>query len=455
MTNPTKIDTQLATESIGKLIWKYSLPSIFGTLVLAFYNVMIRVFVGQGIGSLAISGLALAFPFMILLIAFATLIGAGSAARISIALGENNNQRAEKILGNAFILIFIVTGIVSVVTYIFMHDILHLFAGTDKTIQYAEDIMRIIIPGSIFSAINSVYNSSMRSAGYPRKAMLTLIISAVLNVALTPLFIFVFHCGIESVAYAANIAYFSCSVWVLAHFRNKKSNIRIYKKNIRLEWEVVKSITSIGLAPFSVQVATSFVMILVNTTLIKYGGDLAVGAYTIINSLNLLIIMIVIGLNQGTQPIIGFNYGAKSYERIFVTLKYGAIIATLLTCIGFVLGTFFSTNIVSLFSSDVKFQAIAARALQISVFMFPIKGLQIVVTNFIQSVGKARLSIFLSFTYEFLFLIPALLILPPFFGLDGAWAALPFSDGLAAIITGFTFYYFYRKFKTENEIVHN
>ena len=165
--------------------------------------------------------------------------------------------------------------------------------------------------------------------------------------------------------------------------------------------------------------------------------------------------MIVIGLNQGTQPIIGFNYGAKSYERIFVTLKYGAIIATILTCIGFVLGTFFSTNIVSLFSSDVKFQAIAARALQISVFMFPIKGLQIVVTNFIQSVGKARLSIFLSFTYEFLFLIPALLILPPFFGLDGAWAALPFSDGLAAIITGFTFYYFYRKFKTENEIVHN
>jgi putative MATE family efflux protein len=450
MTNPISINKQLASESIGKLIWKFSAPSIVGTLVLAFYNILIRIFVGQGIGSLAISGLALAFPFMILLISFATLIGAGSAARISIALGENNKEKAEKILGNAFILIFIVTGIVSVVSYIFMHDILHFFVGTEKTIQYAEDIMRIIIPGSIFSSINSVYNSSMRAAGYPRKAMLTLIISAVLNVAMAPLFIFVFHLGIEGVAIAANIAYFACSIWVLAHFRDNKSNIQLYKKNIRLEKDIVASIISIGLAPFSVQVATSFVMILVNSTLIKYGGDLAIGAYTVVNSLNILIIMFVIGLNQGTQPIIGYNFGAKSYDRIFTTLKYASVTATIITCIGFVLGFFFSMNIVSLFSDDMKFQAIAAKALQISVFMFPIKGLQIVVTNFIQSVGKARLSIFLSFTYEFLFLIPALLVLPPIFGLNGAWAALPFSDGLAAIITGITFFYFYRKFKKEN-----
>jgi putative MATE family efflux protein len=450
MTNPISINQQLATERIGKLIWQFSVPSIIGTLVLAFYNIMIRVFVGQGVGSLAISGLALAFPFMILLIAFATLIGAGSAARISIALGENNKERAEKILGNAFILIFIVTGIVSVVSYIYMHDILHFFAGTEKTIQYAEDIMRIIIPGSIFSSLNSVYNSSMRAAGYPRKAMYTLIISAVINTALTPIFIYVFHWGIQSVAIAANIAYFVCSVWVLAHFIDKKSNILLYKKNIRLEKDIVASIISIGLAPFSVQVATSFVMILVNSTLIKYGGDLAIGAYTVVNSLNILIIMFVIGLNQGTQPIIGYNFGAKSYGRIFKSLRYASVTATILTCIGFLLGFFFSMNIVSLFSDDMKFQAIAAKALQISVFMFPIKGIQIVVTNFIQSVGKARLSIFLSFTYEFLFLIPALLILPPIFGLNGAWAALPFSDGLAAIITGITFFYFYRKFKKEN-----
>lgn len=454
MTDPIVINKQLASESIGKLIWQFSAPSIIGTLVLAFYNIMIRIFVGQGIGPFAISGLALAFPFMILLISFATLIGAGSAARISIALGEKNKEKAEKILGNAFILIFIVTGIVSVVSYIFMHDILHFFAGTEKTIQYAEDIMRIIIPGSIFSSLNAVYNNSMRAAGYPRKAMYTLIISAVINTVLTPFFIFVFHWGIQSVAIAANIAYFACSVWVLAHFRDNKSNIQLHKRYIRFEKDIVLSIISIGLAPFSVQVATSFVMILVNATLIKYGGDLAIGAYTVINSLNILIIMFVIGLNQGTQPIIGYNFGAKSYDRIFLTLKYTSIIATVLTCVGYILGTFFSTKIVSLFSEDVKFQTLAAKALQISVFMFPIKGIQMVVTNFIQSVGKAKLSIFLSFTYEFLFLIPALLILPPKFGLDGAWAAIPFSDGLAAIITGITFFYFYKKFKIENTETH-
>lgn len=454
MTNPLTINKQLATENIGRLVWHYSLPSIIGTLVLAFYNIMIRVFVGQGVGPLAISGLALAFPFMILLIAFATLISAGSAARISIALGENNKEKAEKILGNALILTFIITGSIGVVSFVFMHDIFHLSGGTQKTIEYAEDIMQIIIPGSIFSSLTSVYNSSMRAAGYPRKAMYTLIISAVLNVALTPVFIFGFHMGIQSIAIAANIAYFICSVWVFAHFRDNKSNIQLVKKNIRLEKDIVMSIISIGLAPFSVQVATSFVMILVNTTLIKYGGDLAIGAYTVVNSLNIFIIMFVIGLNQGTQPIIGYNFGAKSYNRMFKTLKYASIIATVLTCIGFIFGTFFPASIVSLFSDDVKFQTMAAKALRISVFLFPIKGIQIVVTNFIQSVGKARLSIFLSFTYEFLFLIPALLILPPKFGLDGAWAAIPFSDGLAAIITGITFFYFYKKFKIENTETH-
>jgi putative MATE family efflux protein len=452
MTNPAAtIDEQFSTKNIGKLICQFSIPSIIGALVLAFYNVMVRIFVGQGIGPLAISGLALAFPFMILLIAFATLIGAGAASRISIALGENNKEKAEKILGNAFILTFIITGSVSVVSYIFMHNLLHFFAGTAKTIQYAEDLMRVIIPGSIFSALTAVFNTIMRSAGYPRKAMFTLIISAILNMALTPLFIFVFHWGIQSVAIAVNIAYFVCSVWVLAHFMDKKSNIRFYKKNFSLDKSTVFSIISIGLAPFSVQLATSFVMILINTTLIKYGGDLAIGAYTTISSLNILIVMFVIGLNLGTQPIIGFNYGAKLYGRMFVTLKYASIIATVFTCIGFILGTFYPTYIVSLFSNDVKFQAIAAKALQISVFMFPIKGLQIVLTNFIQSVGKAKLSIFISFTYEFLFLIPALLFLPPVFGLNGVWAALPFSDGLAAIITGVSFYYFYRKFKANNK----
>ena len=453
MTNATTISKQLATENIGKLIWQYSIPAIIGTVVMALYNIVDRIFIGQGVGPLAISGLALTFPFMILLMAFGMMIGAGSASRISITLGENNNDKAEKILGNAFTLTFIISGTVIVISYIFMHDLLRLFGGTQKTIQYAEDFMTIIIPGGIFSALNYGFNNIMRASGYPRKAMYTMIICAALNAVLAPIFIFVFHWGIQGAAIATNIAYLVGTVWVLAHFMDKKSNIRFHRKNFKLEKDIVKSIISIGMSPFSMQLATCFVIILVNTTLIKHGGDLAIGAFGIINSLNTLIIMIIIGLNQGTQPIVGYNFGAKSYSRMFKTLKYAAIIATGITSFGFIIGTFFPTYVVSFFTRDAVLQIIAAKALRISVFMFPIIGSQIVVTNFFQSIGKAKISIFLSLTRQFLFLIPALLVLPPMFGLSGAWAAMPFSDGLSSIVSAITIFYFIRKFKELNKSV--
>jgi len=453
MTNATTISKQLATENIGKLIWQYSIPAIIGTVVMALYNIVDRIFIGQGVGPLAISGLALTFPFMILQMAFGMLIGAGSASRISITLGENNNDKAEKILGNAFTLTFIISGTVIVISYIFMHDLLRLFGGTQKTIQYAEDFMTIIIPGGIFSALNYGFNNIMRASGYPRKAMYTMIICAALNAILAPVFIFGFHWGIQGAAIATNIAYLVGTVWVLAHFMDKNSNIRFHRKNFKLEKDIVKSIISIGMSPFSMQLATCFVIILVNTTLIKHGGDLAIGAFGIINSLNTLIIMIIIGLNQGTQPIVGYNFGAKSYSRMFKTLKYAAIIATGITSFGFVIGTFFPTYVVSFFTRDAALQIIAAKALRISVFMFPIVGSQIVVTNFFQSIGKAKISIFLSLTRQFLFLIPALLVLPPMFGLSGAWAAMPFSDGLSSIVSAVTIIYFIRKFKELNKSI--
>jgi len=453
MTNATTISKQLATENIGKLIWQYSIPAIIGTVVMALYNIVDRIFIGQGVGPLAISGLALTFPFMILQMAFGMLIGAGSASRISITLGENNNDKAEKILGNAFTLTFIISGTVIVISYIFMHDLLRLFGGTQKTIQYAENFMTIIIPGGIFSALNYGFNNIMRASGYPRKAMYTMIICAALNAILAPVFIFGFHWGIQGAAIATNIAYLVGTVWVLAHFMDKNSNIRFHRKNFKLEKDIVKSIISIGMSPFSMQLATCFVIILVNTTLIKHGGDLAIGAFGIINSLNTLIIMIIIGLNQGTQPIVGYNFGAKSYSRMFKTLKYAAIIATGITSFGFVIGTFFPTYVVSFFTRDAALQIIAAKALRISVFMFPIVGSQIVVTNFFQSIGKAKISIFLSLTRQFLFLIPALLVLPPMFGLSGAWAAMPFSDGLSSIVSAVTIIYFIRKFKELNKSI--
>jgi putative MATE family efflux protein len=437
----------LSTEKIGKLIWKYSLPSIVGMVVMSLYNVVDRIFIGQGVGPLAISGLALTFPFMILLMAFGLLIGAGAASRISITLGENNHEKAEKILGNALTLTILITGGMSILTYIFMGDLLHFFGGTDQTIRYAEEYMNIIVPASIFSAINFGFNNIMRASGFPQKAMYTMLISAVINVALDALFIFVFDWGIQGAAWATVIAYLTGSVWVLTHFTLPVSHIRFRKKYFRLEKTIVRSILSIGLSPFSMQIAASLVVVLINTTLINYGGDLAIGAYGIVNSLLILIIQIVMGLNQGTQPVVGYNYGAGLYQRMFRTVKIAIITATALTTTGFILGLFFSEISVRLFTTDEELIKIASNALRIVIIMFPLVGFQVVISNFFQSIGKAKISIFLSLTRQFIFLIPGILTLPLIFGLNGAWAATPVADGLSAMVAGVTFYRFYKSFK--------
>lgn len=450
MSNSAQIPHKLATENIGKLIWTYSIPAIVGTVVMSLYNIVDRIFIGQGVGPLAISGLALTFPFMILLMAFGMLVGAGAAARISITLGENNREKAEKILANALVLTFIISGTVVILSYLFMSDVLRLFGGTEKTIQYAEEFMRIIIPGGILSALNFGFNNIMRASGYPKKAMYTMIICAVINIILDAIFIFWFHWGIQGAAIATNISYLVGTIWVLSHFMQKTSTLKFHRQNFRLEKEIVKSIISIGMSPFSMQLATSFVIVLVNSTLLHYGGDLAIGAFGIINSVNTLVIMVIIGLNQGTQPIIGYNFGAKNYGRMFQALKYGIWIASCLTTLGFLIGTFIPSIMAHLFTRDLELQNIATKALRISVMMFPIIGFQIVVTNFFQSIGKAKISILLSLTRQFLFLVPCLVILPPIFGLTGAWAAMPVSDALSTIVSAFTIYYFVNKFKREN-----
>lgn len=438
---------KLSTEKIGKLIWQYSIPSIVGMIVMSLYNIVDRIFIGQGVGALAISGLALTFPFMILLMAFGMLIGAGSSSRISITLGENNIEKAEKILGNALTLTILISGVVSILTYIFMGDLLRFFGGTEETIGYAEDYMRIIVPASIFSAMNFGFNNIMRATGFPKKAMYTMLISAIINVALDALFIFVFDWGIQGAAWATVIAYAVGSIWVMSHFFLPASQIRFKKAYLKLEKEIVHAIVSIGMSPFSMQLASSMVMVIVNATLIKYGGDLAIGAYGIINSLLILVVQVVLGLNQGTQPVVGYNFGAKLYDRMFKTLKTAIIIATILTSGGFVAGLFFAEFSVSMFTSDKELIQIASNALRIAIIMFPLVGFQIVISNFFQSIGKARISIFLSLTRQFIFLVPAILILPRLFGLNGAWAAIPTADGLAAIVAAITLVRFTKNFK--------
>lgn len=442
---------RLATENIGKLIWEFSIPAITGTIVMSLYNVVDRIFIGQGVGPLAISGLALTFPFMNVLLAFGMLIGAGAASRISITLGEGETEKAEKILGNAFSLTFLITGSVVLLSYIFMEDLLLLFGGTEKTTSYAMEYMKIIVPGNLLAALFFGMNNIIRASGHPKRAMHSIVVAALLNVILDPIFIFVLDMGIQGAAIATVISYFIGSIWNVSHFLGKNTNIVLRKKNFKLDRKMIYSIVSIGMSPFSMQIAASLVIIIINTTLLKHGGDLAVGAYGILNSLLILVLMLIIGLNQGTQPIVGYNFGAKLYSRMFATLKQSAIIATIITVSGFLIFMLFPHAVVSVFSTDEELQHIAANGLRITVLMFPVVGFQIVVANFFQSIGKAKIAIFLSLTRQFIFMIPCLLILPGIFGLNGAWASLSTSDGLSTIVSLLTITIFIKKFHKENE----
>lgn len=440
----------LATENIGKLLWTYTLPAIVGTVVMSVYNIVDRIFIGQGVGALAISGLALTFPFMIVLMAFGMLIGAGSAARISITLGQGDVNKAERILGNAVTLTFIISGAAIVLAMFFMNDLLRLFGGTDNTIKYAYDYMIIIVPGGIFTALYFGLNNIMRASGHPKKAMYNILLGAVINIILDPIFIFVFDWGIKGAAIATVISYFVGTLNVASHFMLRTTQIKFHWANFKLDKEIIKSIISIGLSPFSMQLGTSVVVVMINSTLLRYGGDMAIGAYGIINSINMLVVMFIIGLNQGSQPIVGYNYGAKNYRRMFKTLRYAMIAGTIMSSVGFVIGVFFPVQAVSLFTSDQSLIDVAAHAQRITVLMFPLIGIQIVISNFFQSIGKATMAISLSLTRQFVFLIPAIFLLPTVWGLTGAWATMPVSDALSAIVTGVTFVVFYNKFKRES-----
>jgi putative MATE family efflux protein len=454
MTQQHSHSFELSNGNIGKLLWKYTLPAIIGTVVMSLYNIVDRIFIGQGVGALAISGLTLTFPFMIVLMAFGMLIGAGSASRISITLGQNDKAKAEKILGNSVTLTFIISGIAIIFAIIFMDDILKLFGGTYNTIRFAREYMEIIIPGGILTALYFGLNNILRASGHPQKAMFNILLGAIINIILDPIFIFVFEWGIRGAAIATVISYLVGTINVVSYFWGHTSTLKFHWSNLKPEKEIINSIVSIGLSPFSMQLGTSIVVILINSTLLKYGGDLAIGAYGIVNSINMLIVMFIIGLNQGAQPIVGFNYGAKNYHRMFDTLKLAAIIATGLSTVGFIIGIFFPYQVVTLFTTDKELIQIAGTAQQITVIMFPIVGFQIVVSNFFQSIGKAKLSIFLSLTRQFIFLIPAILILPSFFGLNGAWASMPVSDGLASIVSIMTFWIFYNNFRKKELVVH-
>ncbi|MDO5522972.1 MAG: MATE family efflux transporter [Bacteroidia bacterium] len=431
----TDKEIHLETKKISSLVWEYSIPAIIGTLVNSLYNIVDRIFIGQGVGVYAISGLAITFPVTTLASSLGLLVGVGAASRISISLGEKKKHTAEQILGNSLMLILVFNAVIMTLFYVYLDNILFAFGATENTLPYARDYLQIVLLGNVFISLCYSFNNMMRSSGYPRKAMITMLIGAVLNIVLDPIFIFVFKLGIAGVAWATVISMFVGMLFVMHHFVQDSSLIRLRRENIRLDKNIVLAIVSIGLSPFLMQVAASGVAVLLNTSLIKHGGDLAVGAYGILNSMVLLIIMVVVGLNQGTQPIIGYNYGAKKFGRVKDTFFYAVKVATVITSVGFIIGMFFPRLFATAFTTDQQLLDIAENGIRLSMIAFPLVGFQIVASTFFQSIGQAKKAIIQSLSRQIIFLVPSLLIFPPLFGLNGVWISTPISDFLASMLS--------------------
>ena len=428
---------ELATEKVGALLLKFSIPAIIGMLVNALYSVVDRIFIGRGVADpLALSGVAITFPITNVIMAFGMLVGIGGAAVVSIKLGQHKKEDAEKIIGNAFVLVVIFSIAVSFVGLIFLEPILVLLGASPATMPYAKQFGFIILLGVILQNAGFGMNPFIRSEGNAVMAMVTMLIGAILNFILNPIFIFGLHMGVVGSALATVISQAVCSIWVLSYFLRGKSLLKLRRKNMKLQKKIVKEILEIGMSPFAMQMAAGLITVTFNKSLAKYGGDLAIGAFSLINSINMLIMMPVFGLNQGAQPIIGYNYGAKNYKRVKLALKYAAIVATIMTVIGFALVQIFSVQIISIFNnSDKELINLGSKGIRIFLIMLPLIGSQVVFTNYFQAVGKAKISIFLSLLRQIIVLLPLILLMPHFLKLDGIWMAGPTSDFISFIIT--------------------
>ena len=423
----------LGTEKIGKLLLQYSIPAIIGMTITSLYNIIDSIFIGHGVGAMAISGLAITFPLMNLVVAFCVLISAGGATISSIRLGQKDIDGATEVLGNTLMLCLINSVVFGGIAFLFLYSILNFFGASPATLPYARDFMQVILLGTPVTYTMIGLNNVMRATGYPKKAMLTSLVTVLANVIIAPIFIFHFHWGIRGAAMATVVSQFIGMVWVVQHFRSKNSFVHFHHGFWRLKKRIVGSIFSIGMSPFAMNVTACVIVIIINNGLQKYGGDMAIGAYGIMNRLLMLYVMIVMGLTMGMQPIIGYNYGAQKQDRVKHTLRLGIIVGVLITSSGFIICELFPHAVSAIFTDSEELINMAATGLRICILMFPLVGAQIVISNFFQSIGKAKISIFLSLSRQLVYLLPGLLIFPGWYGLNGIWISMPVADGLAFI----------------------
>ncbi len=448
MTN-TKQATALGTEPIRKLLIRYAVPAIIAMTAASLYNMVDSIFIGQGVGPMAITGLALTFPLMNLAAAFGSLVGVGAATLISVKLGQKDYTTAQRVLGNVLVLNVILGLAFSLVVFPLLTPILYFFGGSEATVGYASDYMEIILFGNVITHLYFGLNAVLRASGNPQQAMYATVCTVVINALLDPLFIYVFQWGIRGAAIATVVAQLSSLLWQLYFFSNQERLLHFHRGIFKLKRRIVVDSLAIGLSPFLMNTAACFIIILINQGLKRHGGDLAIGAYGIVNRLGFIVVMIVMGFNQGMQPIAGYNFGAKLYPRVDRVLKLTIFCATCATTFGFLVGELFPETVVSIFTTDPELIARSARGLRITVIFFPIIGFQMVTSNFFQSIGMASKAIILSLSRQLLILIPCLLILPLFFQEDGVWYSMPVSDLLASLIALFMLLRQFKKFKQE------
>ena len=441
--------TELGTQPIGKLLMQYAIPAIIAMTASSLYNMVDSIFIGQGVGPLAISGLAVTFPFMNLGAAFGAMVGVGASTLISVKLGQKDYRTAQNVLGNVLTLNVIIGIVFSILTLMFLNPILFFFGASEDTIGYARDYMEIILLGNVVTHMYLGLNAVLRSAGHPQKAMYATINTVIINTLLDPLFIYGFDWGIRGAAIATVIAQVISLAWQLKLLTNKNELLHLQPGIYRLKKHIVKNIIAIGLSPFCMNVASCFIVIFINKGLKEYDGDLAIGAYGIVNRLVFICVMIVMGITQGMQPIAGYNYGAQQFSRVTHVLKLAIYGATVVTTFTFLVGEFIPELAASLFTTDEELIHRAANGFRITVLIFPIVGFQMVTSNFFQSIGMASKAIFLSLTRQLLFLLPLLIVLPRFMGADGIWWSLPMSDCLSCIVAAVLLYKQFKAFRNQ------
>ncbi|MBR4187644.1 MAG: MATE family efflux transporter [Bacteroidaceae bacterium] len=444
------VPTELGTKPIGALLWQYSLPAIIAMVASSIYNIVDSIFVGQGLGDEAISGMAVASPFMNLSAAFGAMIGIGASTVISVRLGQGKYDEAQHILGNTISLNVVLGVIFTVVCLPFLDEILYLFGASEVTLPYARQYMLIILLGNMVTHLYYGLNAVLRSAGHPRMAMSCTFLAIIINCLLDPLFIFVFHWGIQGVAWATIIAQAIAFCWQLRLFSRPTELLHLRKGIYRLRLDIVRQCLAIGLSPFLMNSCACLVVLFCNNRLLQYGGDMAIGAYGIVNRVVFLFVTIVMGLVQGMQPIVGYNWGARQNDRVFRVLRYGITGATCITLAACLTGELMPAPVIHIFGAGPELTEKAVQAFHFVVAAFPLVGAQMVIGNFFQSIGHAGKSIFLSVTRQMLFLIPLLAVLPQWWGLDGVWLSMPISDSLSFIAAAGMLGYMVKKLKVDN-----